>query len=123
MGKKLILFIDDLNMPTIDRYGTQQPNALLKFIVDKNQMYERKGDLELLTLVDMLYVGCSTPPAGNNCVDPRLMSLFTVFNVTPPSKDSTMKIFNLILSTKVKEFPEDVQSTVNSVTQATLLLY
>jgi dynein heavy chain, axonemal len=71
----------------------------------------------------MLYVGCSTPPAGNNCVDPRLMSLFTVFNVTPPSKDSTMKIFNLILSTKVKDFPEDVQSSVNSVTQATLLLY
>jgi dynein heavy chain len=94
MGKKLILFIDDLNMPTIDKYGTQQPNALLKFMVDKNQMFERKGDLELLTLVDMQYVGCSTPPAGNNCVDPRLMSLFTVFNVTQPSKDSTMKIFN-----------------------------
>jgi dynein heavy chain len=36
MGKKLIIFIDDLNMPTIDKYGTQQPNALLKFMVDKN---------------------------------------------------------------------------------------
>jgi dynein heavy chain len=36
MGKKLIVFIDDLNMPTIDKYGTQQPNALLKFMVDKN---------------------------------------------------------------------------------------
>jgi dynein heavy chain len=58
-------------------------------------MYERKGDLELLTLVDLQYVGCTTPPAGgNNIVDPRLMSLFTVFNVTPPSKDSTMKIYN-----------------------------
>lgn len=94
VGKKLVIFIDDLNMPTIDKYGTQQPNALLKFMVDKNQMYERKGDLELLTLVDLQYVGCTTPPNGNNVVDPRLMSLFTVFNVTQPSKDSTMKIFN-----------------------------
>ena len=57
-------------------------------------MYERKNELELLTLVDMQYVGCTTPPAGNNVVDPRLMSLFTVFNVTAPSKDSTMKIYN-----------------------------
>jgi dynein heavy chain len=35
-GKQLILFIDDLNMPKIDKYGTQQPNALLKFLVERN---------------------------------------------------------------------------------------
>jgi hypothetical protein len=40
------------------------------------------------------------------------MSLFTVFNLTAPSKDSTMKIFNLILSKKVEEFGEDVKATV-----------
>jgi dynein heavy chain len=112
VGKKLIIFVDDLNMPTVDKYGTQQPNALLKFMMDKNQMYERGGDLELLTLVDIQYVGCTTPPAGNSPVDPRLMSLFTVFNLTAPSKDSTMKIFNLILSKKVEEFGEDVKATV-----------
>ena len=36
VGKKMVMFIDDLNMPTIDRYGTQSPNALLKFLVDRN---------------------------------------------------------------------------------------
>jgi len=92
-------------------------------MVDKNQLYERKNDLELLTLVDLQYVACTTPPGGNNRVDPRLMSLFTVFNVTAPSKDSTMKIFNQILSRKVEEFGEDVKATVQSVTQATLMLY
>ena len=35
-GKKMVLFIDDLNMPVIDKYGTQAPNALLKFLVEKN---------------------------------------------------------------------------------------
>lgn len=36
LGKKMIMFIDDLNMPTIDKYGTQKPNALLKFLVERN---------------------------------------------------------------------------------------
>ena len=31
---KLIYFIDDLNMPKIDIYGTQQPIALLKFLIE-----------------------------------------------------------------------------------------
>jgi dynein heavy chain, axonemal len=82
LGKKMILFIDDLNMPVIDKYGTQQPNALLKFLVEKNQLYQRGGDLELRDIVDVQYVGCISPPNGNNKVDPRLMSLYCVFNVT-----------------------------------------
>ena len=39
VGKKMIVFIDDLNMPTIDKYGTQPPIALLKFFVERNQLY------------------------------------------------------------------------------------
>ena len=45
IGKKMILFIDDMNMPLIDKYGTQQPNALLKFLIERNQLYQRGGDL------------------------------------------------------------------------------
>eukprot|EP00494_Astrolonche_serrata_P004491 UN04504 len=30
-GKQLAIFVDDLNMPKVDIYGTQQPIALLKF--------------------------------------------------------------------------------------------
>jgi dynein heavy chain len=123
-GKKLIFFVDDMNMPTIDRYGTQQPNALLKFIVDRGQLYERKGELDLLTLVDLQFVGCTTPPAGgNNIVDPRLMSLFSVFNVTSPSKDSVSRIFNTILAKRFAEFPEEVTSQISNLTTATLQLF
>ena len=88
VGKKMVMFIDDLNMPSIDRYGTQSPNALLKFLVDRNQLFQRSGELLLRNIIDIRYVGCITPPAGgNNRVDPRLMSLFNVFNLTFPNKD------------------------------------
>lgn len=35
MGKKLMVFLDDLNMPRMDQYGTQQPIALLKLLIDR----------------------------------------------------------------------------------------
>jgi len=44
-NKKLVIFIDELHMPIVDKYGTQQPTALLKFLIDKEIMYERGGKL------------------------------------------------------------------------------
>ena len=34
-GKRLIVFIDDMNMPQVDEYGTQQPIALLKLLLER----------------------------------------------------------------------------------------
>jgi dynein heavy chain len=33
LGKQLIILIDDLHMPKVDTYGTQQPIALLRFFI------------------------------------------------------------------------------------------
>lgn len=45
-GKKLLIFIDDLHMPFVDKYGTQQPIAFLKFLVEMGYFYERGGNLD-----------------------------------------------------------------------------
>lgn len=123
-GKKMVLFIDDMNMPIIDVYGTQAPNALNLFLVSKNQLYQRGGDWELRDIIDTQYVGCISPPGGgNNVIDPRLMSLYDVFNVTFPSKESTQKIYSSILRSHLREFPEEVTGAIDSITNATLSLY
>ncbi len=123
-GKLLIIFIDDLNMPRIDKYGTQQPVALMKFLIERNQLYQRGGELELREIVDTQYVGSMTPPGGgNNPVDPRVMSLFSVFNITFPSKEAIEKIYTSILEKQVIEFHEDVRNAVPKITSATLSLY
>eukprot|EP01047_Picozoa_sp_COSAG01_P077298 COSAG01_NODE_13872_length_1525_cov_0.963534_1_plen_94_part_10 len=41
-NKTLIYFIDDLNMPVVDTYGTQEPIALLRCFCDYGLWYERE---------------------------------------------------------------------------------
>jgi dynein heavy chain, axonemal len=41
----LVAFIDDMNMPQVDEYGTQQPIAILKLLFEKGGMYDRGKDL------------------------------------------------------------------------------
>ena len=55
-GKKLVVFIDDLNMPKVDTYGTQQPIALLKLLLEKNGMYDRGKDLNWKKYQDMVFI-------------------------------------------------------------------
>jgi len=52
VGKQLIIMIDDLHMPKVDTYGTQQPIALLKFFIEKSFIYERVGALEMKIIKD-----------------------------------------------------------------------
>lgn len=33
--------MDDMNMPKVDTYGTQQPIAMLKLLVEKGGIYDR----------------------------------------------------------------------------------
>jgi dynein heavy chain len=41
VGKTLIYFIDDLNMPIVDVYFTQQPIALVRQLIDYGTAYKR----------------------------------------------------------------------------------
>ena len=86
LGKQLIIMIDDLHMPKVDTYGTQQPIALLRFFVEKGYIYERTGGLEMKIIKDTQVVSALLPPSVATMVDPRLLTLFTPFNLIFPSQ-------------------------------------
>lgn len=63
------------------------------------------------------------PGGGRNEVDPRFISLFTVFNITFPSEDSLFHIFNSILEGHTRPFSQEIREIVPKLGKITLLLY
>ncbi|XP_077995609.1 dynein axonemal heavy chain 10-like isoform X2 [Glandiceps talaboti] len=123
-GKRLIVFIDDMNMPQVDQYGTQQPIALLKLLLEKGGMYDRGKDLTFKNIKDIGYLASmGKPGGGRNEVDPRFISLFTVFNITFPSEESLKHIYESILKGHTQPFSEPIQNVAEKIIQCTLELY
>ncbi|XP_067910590.1 dynein axonemal heavy chain 10 isoform X2 [Heterodontus francisci] len=124
MGKRLLVFIDDMNMPRVDQYGTQQPIALLKLLLEKGGMYDRAKELNYKILKDLGFVAAmGKAGGGRNEVDPRFISLFCVFNVTFPAEESLFSIYASILKGHLMTFTEELQAICVKMTSATLQLY
>lgn len=123
-GKRLLVFVDDMNMPQVDIYGTQQPVALLKLLLEKGGMYDRGKDLGWKYIRDIGYVAAmGKAGGGRNQVDPRFVSLFSAFNVTFPSEEALFRIYHSILEGHLRPFSKSVQELCKPVTEATMELY
>ncbi|KAJ7387135.1 Dynein heavy chain 10, axonemal [Desmophyllum pertusum] len=124
MGKRLLVFMDDMNMPQVDEYGTQQPIALLKTTAGEGGMYDRGKELNLKNYRDIGFVAAmGKPGGGRNEVDPRFISLFSVFNVTFPTQESLTKIYFSILNGHLEPFKKEVKELTAKITSSTLALY
>ena len=61
--KKLIYFLDDINMPEVDMYGTCGPHTLIRQHLDYGHWYCR-SKMTLKNIHNVQYVACMNPTAG-----------------------------------------------------------
>ncbi|XP_019398323.1 PREDICTED: dynein heavy chain 17, axonemal [Crocodylus porosus] len=95
--KKLIYFIDDMNMPEVDKYGTVAPHTLIRQHMDHGHWYDR-NKLTLKDIHNCQYVACMNPTAGSFTIDSRLQRHFCVFAVSFPGQEALMTIYSTILA-------------------------
>ncbi|XP_043925657.1 dynein axonemal heavy chain 9 [Protopterus annectens] len=122
--KKLIYFIDDMNMPEVDTYGTVQPHTLIRQHMDYNHWYDR-NKLSLKEIHNVQYVSCMNPTAGSFTINPRLQRHFCVFALSFPGVDALSTIYSSILTQhlKVGNFPAAVQKSVQQLISLALALH
>ncbi|KAF7658249.1 hypothetical protein LDENG_00015570 [Lucifuga dentata] len=123
-NRRLVYFIDDMNMPAVDSYGTVQPHTLIRQHLDYGHWYDRQK-LTLKEIHNTQYVACMNPTAGSFNINPRLQRHFSVFAVNFPSAEAQMSIFSQILSGHLKQhhFSPVVQRSAAAVVQAAITLH
>jgi dynein heavy chain len=123
-NKRLVYFIDDMNMPLVDTYGTVQPHTLLRQHLDYNHWYDRQK-LILKEIHNTQYVSCMNPTAGSFTINSRLQRHFTVFAVNFPGLESLRTIYQSILSGHLKsaKFVGSVQRLSEKIIHAAIGLH
>ncbi|KAM5271528.1 dynein axonemal heavy chain 11 [Ctenodactylus gundi] len=123
-NKKLIYFIDDMNMPEVDMYGTVQPHTLIRQHIDYGHWYDRQKVM-LKEIHNCQYVACMNPMVGSFTVNPRLQRHFTVFAFNFPSLDALNTIYGQIFSLHFQHqvFDPSILRSGPSVIQATIAFH
>ncbi|XP_006899240.1 PREDICTED: dynein heavy chain 2, axonemal [Elephantulus edwardii] len=122
-GKSMITFMDDLNMPAKDLFGSQPPLELIRLWIDYGFWYDRSKQT-IKYIRDMFLMAAMGPPGGGRTViSPRLQSRFNIINMTFPTESQIIRIFGTMINQKLQDFEEEVKPIGNVVTEATLDLY
>uniref|UniRef100_A0A8C8MKR5 Dynein axonemal heavy chain 12 n=1 Tax=Oncorhynchus tshawytscha TaxID=74940 RepID=A0A8C8MKR5_ONCTS len=125
MGKKCVIFVDDMNMPALEQFGAQPPVELLRQYFDHGNWYDLK-DTTKITLVDLQLISAMGPPGGGrNAVTPRFLRHFNITSINAFSDDTMVRIFSNVVAFYLRnnEFPPDYFTVGNQIVAATMEVY
>ncbi|XP_051801201.1 dynein axonemal heavy chain 6 isoform X2 [Acanthochromis polyacanthus] len=122
-NKKLVVFVDDLNMPKLDSYGSQPPIELLRQFQDFCGFYDRSKFLWKEIQEMTIAAACAPPGGGRNPVTPRFIRHFSMLCLPTPSEHSLKQIFKAILHGFLSEFSQAVKDCAEQIVDAAVGIY
>ncbi|XP_074093953.1 dynein axonemal heavy chain 10-like [Cotesia typhae] len=123
LRKTLAIFIDDMSLPIVDLYETQQPIAFLKLFLDYGGFYDCNKGLNWKQIKDTWFLAAMTGERRNNAVDSRFISLLAVYYTVHPDNTSLNYIYSSILAGHLAIFSDGIQAITNNIVKITIELY
>ena len=124
-GMKCVVFIDDLNMPEYDRYGSQPPIELIRQFLDQGGWYDHK-DRIIKNIIDTTLIGAMGPPGGGRkIISQRLLSYFNVVACLENEQGTLNRIFTIMMSAYAlkHKYPEQLNKTLQNSVKALVHVY
>jgi dynein heavy chain len=123
IGKRCIIFVDDLNMPKKEEYGAQPPIELIRQYLDHKGWYNRK-DLQWMKLERLICLAAMGPPGGGRTfITGRLVRHFNVIAYTELERDTIAAIFSSLMTNFYKRFSETIKTVQPQIIEAVLKVY
>ena len=125
IGKRAVIFIDDLNMPELEEYGAQPPIELLRQFMDHEGWYDR-SELTMRKLIDVQFAAAMGPPGGGrNPITPRLLRHFNLVSVCEFDDASLTRVYGAIVDWwgRRGNLPLEVVAKTPNLVKATLEIY
>merc|ERR1719443_1987433 len=93
---QMIYFIDDLNMPALDKYNTQSAIELMKEKQDYGHWFDR-AKITIKDIGNTQYICCMNPTAGSFVVNQRLQRHFWTCAVPFPDQHALHTIYQTFM--------------------------
>ena len=106
IGRWLVVFCDEINLPAPDKYGTQRAISFLRQLVEQNGFW-RTSDKTWVTLDRIQFVGACNPPtdAGRTPMGDRFLRHAPLIMVDYPGELSLQQIYGTFNSAVLKIIP------------------
>ncbi|KAL2609519.1 hypothetical protein R1flu_028092 [Riccia fluitans] len=122
-GKKIICFVDDVNMPMRESFFAQPPIELLRQFQDFRGFYDRVH-LFWKDIADMtIAAACGPPGGGRNEVTARFYRHFSMISVQPPTDITLRTIFGAILSGFLSTFPVECKPYTKPIVDCSIEVF
>lgn len=122
-GKWVVVFCDEINLPTNDKYGTQRVMSFLRQMVEHGGFWRPK-DLKWVQLQNIQFVGACNDPKdpGRNKLPERFLRHVTLLLVDHPS-DTAMKQIYHTFNLSVLKCAPNLRSYADVLTSSMLQVY